>query len=158
KSPGHQQRGWAMFFNGLDRVLKVADPFWPKALRRRAIDRCKSFVAERLNGEHGLGAIYPAMANAVMMYDALGYAPDHPCRATARRAIENLLVVREDEAYCQPCVSPVWDTALAGHALMEAAGDDAVCAAKRGLDWLVPLQECQVKGDWAERRPEVRPG
>jgi squalene-hopene/tetraprenyl-beta-curcumene cyclase len=115
----HQHRGWALFFNALDRVLKVAEPLWPKSLRRRAIERCAGFVTERLNGEDGLGAIYPAMANAVMMYDALGYPPEHPHRATARRAIDKLLVIREDEAYCQPCVSPVWDTVLAAHALME---------------------------------------
>ena len=53
------------------------------------------------------------MANSVMMYDALGYPPEHPDRAIARRAVEKLLVVKDDEAYCQPCVSPVWDTALA---------------------------------------------
>jgi squalene-hopene/tetraprenyl-beta-curcumene cyclase len=96
------------------------------------------------------------MANAVMMYDALGYAPDHPDRAIARRSIEKLLVIREDEAYCQPCVSPVWDTALVAHALMEVGGEEASVA--RGLDWLKPLQELEVKGDWAELRPHVRPG
>jgi squalene-hopene/tetraprenyl-beta-curcumene cyclase len=52
------------------------------------------------------------MANSVMMYDALGYSADHPDYATARRSIDKLLVVRDDEAYCQPC-APVWDTALA---------------------------------------------
>ncbi|WP_422003261.1 squalene--hopene cyclase [Reyranella sp.] len=154
----HQHRGWGIFFNGLDRVLKAVEPLWPRGLRRRAIDRCVAFVGERLNGEDGLGAIYPAMANAVMMYDALGYAPEHPQRALARRSVELLLVQREDEAYCQPCVSPVWDTALASHALMEAQGPAAVAAVRRGLDWLLPRQELEVKGDWAERRPDVRPG
>jgi len=158
KPPSHQKRSWALFFNGLDRVLKVVEPFWPKALRHRAIERCKSFVAERLNGEDGLGAIYPAMANAVMMYDALGIPPEHPERAVARHAVDKLLVVRDDEAYCQPCVSPVWDTALAAHAMMEVGGKDAAAAAQRGLAWLLPLQDCDVKGDWAERRPDVRPG
>ncbi len=127
-------------------------------MRQRAIDRCRSFVAERLNGEDGLGAIYPAMANAVMMYDALGAPPEHPERAIARRALDKLLVVRTDEAYCQPCVSPVWDTALVAHALMETGDKDAVAAAGRGLDWLLPLQECEAKGDWADRRPALRPG
>jgi squalene-hopene/tetraprenyl-beta-curcumene cyclase len=154
----HQHRGWALFFNALDRVLKVVEPLWPKSLRRRAIERCAGFVTERLNGEDGLGAIYPAMANAVMMYDALGYPPEHPHRATARRAIDKLLVIREDEAYCQPCVSPVWDTVLAAHALMEVGAEEAVVAARRGLGWLLPLQELEVKGDWAERRLRVRPG
>lgn len=154
----HQHRGWATFFKGLDKVLKVAEPLWPKSLRRRATDRCVRFVSERLNGEDGLGAIYPAMANAVMMFDALGYPPEHPDRATARRAIEKLLVIREDEAYCQPCVSPVWDTALVSHAMMEVQSEEATAAALRGMKWLQPLQELEVKGDWAERRPDVRPG
>jgi squalene-hopene/tetraprenyl-beta-curcumene cyclase len=158
KAPTHKKRGWALFFNTLDRVLKVAEPLWPKSLRRRAIERCAAFVTERLNGEDGLGAIYPPMANAVKMYDALGYPPEHPHRAIARRAIDKLLVIREDEAYCQPCVSPVWDTVLAAHALMEVGAEEAVAAARRGLEWLLPLQELEVKGDWAERRPEVRPG
>ena len=158
KAPTHQKRGWALFFNALDRALKVAEPWWPKALRRRAIERCAGFVTERLNGEDGLGAIYPAMANAVMMYDALGYPPEHPHRAIARRAIDKLLVIREDEAYCQPCVSPVWDTVLAAHALMEVGAEETVVAARGGLGWLLPLQELEVKGDWAERRPGVRPG
>jgi squalene-hopene/tetraprenyl-beta-curcumene cyclase len=152
----HQKRAWALLFNGIDGGLKVAEPLWPRPLRQRAIERCVSFVTERLNGEDGLGAIYPAMANAVMMYDALGYAPDHPDRAIARRSIEKLLVIREDEAYCQPCVSPVWDTALVAHALMEVGGEEA--SVTRGLDWLKPLQELEVKGDWAELRPHVRPG
>jgi squalene-hopene/tetraprenyl-beta-curcumene cyclase len=147
-----------VFFNGLDVVLKAVEPLWPKAMRQRAIERCVAFVDERLNGEDGLGAIYPAMANAVMMYDLLGYPPDHPHRAIARRALDKLVVVREHEAYCQPCVSPVWDTALACHAVMEAGGNAAIAAARRGLAWLEPLQELEVKGDWAERRPDVRPG
>ena len=31
-----------------------------------------------------------------------------------------MLVEFEDRAYCQPCLSPVWDTGLAGHAMLEA--------------------------------------
>jgi squalene-hopene/tetraprenyl-beta-curcumene cyclase len=115
-------------------------------------------VTERLNGEDGLGAIYPAMANSVMMFDCLGYAEDHPDRAVARASVERLLVVGEDEAYCQPCVSPVWDTALAAHAMMEAGGDEAERRADAALAWLKPLQVLDVKGDWADERPDVRPG
>ena len=68
------------------------------------------------------------MANSVMMYDVLGYPPEHPDRAIARKSVENLLVVKDDEAYCQPCVSPVWDTALVAHAL---AGNQRRRAPKR---------------------------
>jgi squalene-hopene/tetraprenyl-beta-curcumene cyclase len=154
----HQKRAWSLLFNGLDHVLKVVEPVMPVSLRRRAIERCVSFVTQRLNGENGLGAIYPAMANTVMMYDALGYPPDHADRAVARRSIDRLLVVRASEAYCQPCVSPVWDTALAAHAMMEVGDEKAIGVALRGLQWLKPLQELEIKGDWAERRPDVRPG
>ena len=98
------------------------------------------------------------MANSVMMYDVLGYPPDHPDRAIARKSVENLLVVKEDEAYCQPCVSPVWDTALVAHALLETRDERAEAAAARGLEWLKPLQVLDVKGDWAEEKPDVRPG
>ncbi len=149
---------WTWFFNTLDVVLKAVDPFWPRGLRQRAIDRCIAFVTERLNGEDGLGAIYPAMANSVMMFAALGYAEDHPDRAIARRAVEKLLVVKEAETYCQPCVSPVWDTGLVCHALLELGGDDAEARVRRGLEWLKPLQVLDVKGDWADARPDVRPG
>ena len=98
------------------------------------------------------------MANSVMMFDCLGYPEDHPHRATARASVEKLLVVKEDEAYCQPCVSPVWDTALAAHAMLEAGGEENERRAKAALDWLKPLQVTDVKGDWAEVKPDVRPG
>ena len=158
KKSGHQKWSWFLFFRGIDIVLRATEPLFPKATRKRAIDAAVAFVKERLNGEDGLGAIYPAMANSVMMYDTLGYPPDHPDRAIARLSIENLLVIKDDEAYCQPCVSPVWDTALAAHAMLEAGSDEAKAAAKAGLDWLIPRQVLDVKGDWAEQRPDVRPG
>lgn len=154
----HQSRAWSAFFGGLDKILKLAEPLWPQGLRQRAIARCKAFVTERLNGEDGLGAIYPAMANSVMMFDALGYPEDHPDRAIARRSLDKLLVIKDDEAYCQPCVSPIWDTALACHALMEAKSEAADAAVDRALEWLKSRQVLDVKGDWAEERPDVRPG
>ena len=149
---------WSLGFNSLDAVLKATEGLWPKRLRANAIQRCVDWVVERLNGEDGLGAIYPAMANSVMMFAALGYPEDHPHRAIARLSVEKLLVVKEDEAYCQPCVSPVWDTALAAHALMEAGSPEAKRAVKPTLDWLRERQVLDVKGDWAEGKPDVRPG
>src|SRR5437660_7225055 len=129
KAP-HQSPGWFLLFRALDSVLRVIEPLFPKKLRARAIDEAVAFVEERLNGEDGLGAIYPPMANAVMMYEVLGKPADYPPRAVTRRGIDKLLVIREHEAYCQPCVSPVWDTALTCHALLEAGGEQAVSKAK----------------------------
>src|SRR5262252_1777875 len=123
KAP-HQNAGWFTLFRVIDAILRAAEPWFPISLRRRAIARAVDFVAERLNGESGLGAIYPAMANTVMMFEVLGYPKDHAHAAVARAAVDKLVVVNDCEAYCQPCVSPVWDTGLACHALLEA-GDAA---------------------------------
>ena len=152
------KRHWQLFFGAVDVVLKRVEPLWPKGLRAKAVKACVDFVTERLNGEDGLGAIYPAMANSVMMFDCLGYPEDHPHRTIARKSVENLLVIKDDEAYCQPCVSPVWDTALAAHAMLEAGGEENERRAKAALEWLKPLQVLDVKGDWAEVKPDVRPG
>jgi squalene-hopene/tetraprenyl-beta-curcumene cyclase len=154
----HQKWPWAQLFGGIDLVLRKIEPLFPKDSRQRAIKAALAFVDERLNSRDGLGAIFPAMVNALLMYDAVGYPPEHPNVIAARESIDRLLVVREDEAYCQPCLSPVWDTALACHTLMEVGGDRAEAHARRGLDWLGPKQVLDVKGDWAVQRPEVRPG
>jgi squalene-hopene/tetraprenyl-beta-curcumene cyclase len=157
KAP-HQSWGWFYLFRSLDGILRVIEPLFPKKLRARAIESALAFIEERLNGEDGMGAIYPPMANIVMMYEALGKGEDYLPRAVTRRGLDKLLVIGEHEAYCQPCVSPVWDTALTCHALLEAGGVDAVSKAKQGLDWLKPLQVLDLKGDWAVKRPDVRPG
>jgi len=149
---------WTKGFNALDRVLKAGNGLWPKTLRARAIQACVDWVTERLNGVDGLGAIYPAMANSVMMFDCLGIGPDDPRRRIARESVERLLVIKHDEAYCQPCVSPVWDTALAAHAMLEAGGAENEALADRALEWLKPRQVLDVAGDWAEERPGVRSG
>ncbi|POR45698.1 squalene-hopene/tetraprenyl-beta-curcumene cyclase [Paraburkholderia eburnea] len=154
----HQSPGWFGFFRAVDGVLRVTDPLFPAYLRQRAIDAAVAFVDERLNGEDGLGAIFPAMANAVMMYDVLGYPADHPHRAIARQSVEKLVTIHADEAYVQPCLSPIWDTSLAAHALIETGDARAHEAARRGLEWLLPLQILDVRGDWISRRPDVRPG
>jgi len=145
-------------FLALDRVGRLAEPLFPEAMRREAIDRAMAFVRERLNGEDGLGGIFPAMANAVMAMDALGYPRDHPDVVTGLRAIDKLLVDRGETTYCQPCLSPVWDTSLAAHAILET-GDDAGDGAVRGAaDWLRDRQVLDCAGDWAVANPGLRPG
>ncbi len=145
-------------FLALDKVLRILEPAFPKRLRQKAIDKAVAFFTERLNGEDGLGAIYPAMANTVMAYTVLGYPPDHPDLVIAKKSIELLLVEKEDEIYCQPCVSPIWDTGLGSLALMEAGAEGDDPKLKRALDWLAGKQILDVVGDWAVRRPDVRPG
>ena len=146
------------FFRAADNGLRWAEPVFSKWKRQQAIDSAVAWVGERLNGEDGLGAIFPAMVNSVMMYEVLGYPPDYPQRAVARLSVEKLLVVHGDEAYCQPCVSPIWDTGLASHALLETGDDEALRQVTKGLQWLESKQILDVRGDWIARRPHVRPG
>ena len=157
KAP-QQKASWFWFFHTFDSALHALEPLFPKRSRRRAIDHAVAWISERLNGEDGLGAIFPAMANSVMMFDVLGYPEHHPQRAIARKSIEKLLVMHEHEGYCQPCVSPIWDTGLVCHTLLEVGGEHAPAHARKGLEWLVPRQILDVKGDWIARRPDIRPG
>src|SRR5271156_3351691 len=157
KAP-HQSWGWFAVFRMLDSVLRLIEPLSPKKLRARAIDSAVAFIEQRLNGEDGLGALYPPLANAVRIYEVLGKPADYPPRAVTRSGIDRLLVIGEHEAYCQPCVSPVWDTSLTCHALLEAGGEEALGPAKQGLDWLKPKQVLDLKGDWAVKSPNTRPG
>jgi squalene-hopene/tetraprenyl-beta-curcumene cyclase len=142
----------------IDALLRLAEPYFPRKTRQQAIDKALSFFTERLNGEDGLGGIFPAMANAVMVMTALGYPKDHPDLVTAKESLRKLLVVGEDRAYCQPCLSPVWDTALSALALMEAEQDSKDPAVEKAMDWLAGKQELDVYGDWAENKPNLRPG
>jgi squalene-hopene/tetraprenyl-beta-curcumene cyclase len=153
----HNKSIMVPLFGGLDAVLRALEPFMPKKLRQKAIDACVAWVKERLNGEDGLGAIYPAIANSVMMYRVLGYPKTHPDAVTAWSAVEKLVIHGTAESYCQPCLSPVWDTALAAHALLEVGGE-AYDAVSRACEWLRDKQITEVKGDWAELRPKLNPG
>jgi squalene-hopene/tetraprenyl-beta-curcumene cyclase len=149
---------WGSFFLGLDRVLRVAEPYLPRRSRQRAIEKAVAFITERLNGEDGLGAIYPPMAATVMGFDALGYAKDDPHLVIAKQAVRKLVTERDDLAYVQPCLSPIWDTALTCHALLESGASASDKRLRRGLDWLVERQITETVGDWATKRPGLRPG
>jgi squalene-hopene/tetraprenyl-beta-curcumene cyclase len=141
-----------------DHVGRMIDPLIPVRIRERATKRAEDWVLERLNGEDGLGAIFPAMVNALEAMVILGYSEEHPSRVTAKRALQKLLVVGPSSAYCQPCVSPIWDTALACLAMQETGDDSSRDAAARALDWLQTKQLLDEPGDWRVRRPNLPGG
>jgi squalene-hopene/tetraprenyl-beta-curcumene cyclase len=143
---------------GRSRTHGRARPGKRARLRQRALVRACAYVRARLNGEHGLGAIFPAMVNAVLMLDALGESRADPAFAQARRARDRRRGAGGEDTDCQPCVSPVWDTALMCHALLETGAPDALEAARRALAWLRPRQVLDKRGDWCAWRPGVRPG
>ena len=150
------------FFLMLDKILKLAEPMLFDGLlkdrRKRAIDKAVAFITERLNGVDGLGGIFPAMTNTVMAFDALGYAQDNPQLVTAKAAVNALMIRKEGEAYVQPCWSPVWDTGLMAHALMEAGEAGEGEPIKKSMQWLLDREVTDVKGDWSVHRPKLAPG
>ena len=145
-------------FRILDRLGRGLHPLVPRFIRHRALERAENWVIDRLNGTDGLGAIFPAMVNAHEMLAIMGYDRDHPYRVMTKEALRRLVVENADHAYCQPCVSPVWDTGLACLALQEADERSDHPSVLRGLDWLLPRQLLDEVGDWSDKRPGVRGG
>ena len=74
---------WHNFFLRLDKFLKWWERSGSKAIRRRAIEKAKNWMIERLHHSDGLGAIYPPMMYSVMALDVLGYRQG---RSAARRS------------------------------------------------------------------------
>ncbi len=142
----------------LDRVARLLEPFIPKALRRHALKRAETWSIDRLNGTDGLGAIFPAMVNVHEALACLGYAPDHPYRRATQEALRKLVIAGEKSAYCQPCVSPVWDTGLACLALLEEGSRLSKAYVLKALDWLKARQYIDKPGDWRENHPALEAG
>jgi len=154
-----QRGGWLpRIFLALDRMGRMLDPLIPKAMRLHATRLAEQWTLERLNGEDGLGAIFPAMVNALEVMVLLGYPEDDPRRVTAKKALQKLLVVDADMAYCQPCVSPIWDTGLSALALQEVGCPSSRKSSVRALDWLKSKQLRDEPGDWRVSRPDLAGG
>jgi len=149
---------WGELFLGIDKILRKIEPMLPRTARQRALKAAVKFIKPRLNGEDGLGGIFPAMANAVMAFEALGYPKDDPDLLTAKSSIQKLLRLDGEKGFCQPCLSPIWDTGLAVHSLAEANGSDETKELSRAATWLAEKQILDVEGDWADNRPGLRPG
>ena len=145
-------------FLGLDKLGHATRPLIPKKMHDLAIQRAKDWIIERLNGEDGLGGIYPAMAAAYQALLLLGMSKSDPLLITARKAIDKLLVVNEHDAYCQPCLSPVWDTGLAALALQESDKIGNSASLTRAYDWLKSVQLSDELGDWRTSKPDLAGG
>ncbi len=140
-----------------DRILKLWEKYGVERIRKSAIRKCEHWMVEHLKHSDGLGAIYPPMMYAIMAFDCLGYAADHPMRKEAVRQFEHLLVDDGKRFFFQPCFSPVWDSAIASYALGEAVPAATIKAAQqRSADWLLS-KEIRRAGDWSVKRPSTEP-
>jgi len=150
------------FFLGLDKLGHITRTLIPKKAHELAIQKAHDWFVERMNGEDGLGAIFPAMVNSYEALLLLGYDKNHELVVTARKAIDKLLVINENDAYCQPCLSPVWDTGLSVLALQEVQKNTPTKATSDSLanayTWLKSKQLLDEPGDWQISRPNVKGG
>ncbi len=148
---------WRNAFLVIDRLLKVYDRIPRNPLRAYAIRRVVEWIHAHQLGSAGVGAIFPAMTHTVMGLICSGTPAAAP---TVQHELEHLRsLILDDERGCrlQPCLSPVWDTAIAINALVESGtppNDDRVRQAAR---WLRDKQTAS-KGDWAVKAPTARPG
>jgi squalene-hopene/tetraprenyl-beta-curcumene cyclase len=155
---------WRNVFLLIDRVFHLAEAVHIRPLRTLALKRAEKWMLERLEMTDGLGAIYPAMLNAIIALRCLGYSEDDPQVIRARDEFEKLGVEQpatpempEPTFRMTPCASPVWDTAQAVFALGEAGVPCNDARMIKAADWLLS-KEVRHKGDWAVKVLNTEPG
>jgi len=146
----------------LDHIGMIFEKLVPKFVRNISVRKCEKWFTDRMNEEHGIGGIFPAMVNVYESLIVLGHDKNSAVVKQARKAIDNLLVDEGDRSYCQPCTSPVWDTALACQTLIEIEEDEDLdetrTITKDGLDWLKARQLSDEPGDWRIPCPKLEGG
>ncbi len=114
-------------------------------------------MVERMGpGSDGLAAIFPAMLNAMIALRTLGYADDHPMLAKAASDFAGLFVDDPSDFRIQPCLSPVWDTAINIIALVKSGVDGSSDPIRRAAEWL-ERHEVRRAGDWTHNVRGVAP-
>ena len=140
---------WRNFFLRLDDVFKFLSPLRIRPLRRRALEEAERWMLERIGkGSDGLAAVFPAMLNSLIALRALGYSKTNPVYAKAEQDFAGLFVDDPEDFRIQPCLSPIWDTAINIISLAESgvAPDDPNL--QKAAEWLVN-KEVRVCGDWS---------
>lgn len=148
---------WRNFFLALDRALKLYEKLPWKPLRQRALREAKSWLLEHIDRTEGLAAIYPAMMNSIFALIALGHGPDDPLTAREIREFSRFEIEDADTIRMQPCVSPVWDTAIAMVALEEAGIPPDDPALVKSAEWILSKQVLGA-GDWQVKNKDAEPG
>jgi squalene-hopene/tetraprenyl-beta-curcumene cyclase len=146
---------WRNFFLALDKLHKFAEHFARLGIhpfRRRALKRAEEWMLERMEGTDGLAAIFPAILNSLIALKALGYPDDHPQVRRAERELKKLEHETADRVWMEPCMSPVWDTAIALICLRESGLPADHPALVKAADWVLD-KEIRFRGDWQYKNP-----
>ncbi|HXK33482.1 MAG TPA: squalene--hopene cyclase [Dehalococcoidia bacterium] len=145
-------------FLALDAALKAHERSPWKPLRRRALRACERWILEHQEADGSWGGIQPPWVYSLIALKCLGYAPDHPVMARGIHGLLHDFALETDETFTvQPCVSPVWDTALAVIGLREAGVPASHPALLRAARWLL-AREVRAAGDWTRKVRGIAPG
>jgi squalene-hopene/tetraprenyl-beta-curcumene cyclase len=140
---------WRNFFLRLDDTLKFLQPLRIRPLRRRALEEAERWMLERIGeGSDGLATVFPAMLNCLIALRALGYSKTSPIYAKAEKDFARLFVDDPEDFRIQPCLSPVWDTAINIISLAESGLPSEHPALQKAADWLIN-KEVRIRGDWS---------
>ncbi|MGH9740706.1 MAG: squalene--hopene cyclase [Candidatus Acidiferrales bacterium] len=148
---------WKNAFLALDRIVKLYERAPWKPFRRMSLDRARKWMFERLERSEGLATIFPAMTNSVFALLADGGDTTDPLVARELGYLESYEIDGKDGIRIQPCISPLWDTAIAMVALEEAGLDPAHPALLKSARWLVDKQ-ILGPGDWQVKNRNASPG
>jgi squalene-hopene/tetraprenyl-beta-curcumene cyclase len=151
---------WRNFFLWADRALKVWERTDFRPAREKAVGAAAEWMIRHLRDSDGLGAIFPGQLNSIMALSELGYGLDHPVMRRELAHLQRLVIDDGETLRLQPCLSPVWDTALTCYALGSALAqsDERVRSAlRRAADWLL-AKEVRSYGDWAVKNANAAPG
>ncbi len=153
-----QKGDWTDIFIWLDQGFKLAETWQMTPLRTEGLREAEKWILQRQEETGDWGGIQPAMVNSLLALRCLDYPLDEPAVVRGLRAVEKFCVETETEYWMQPCVSPVWDTALAVRALVDSGlAPDHPALVKAG-EWLLQKQILNTYGDWAVKNPHARPG
>jgi squalene-hopene/tetraprenyl-beta-curcumene cyclase len=127
---------WRNVFLALDRGLKLHERLGWKPFRKTALERARRWMVDRLERSEGLGTIYPAMMNSIFALLAEGADAQDPLVAREISFLERYEIAEADTLRVQPCISPVWDTAIAMVSLEEAGLDPLIRrSSRRSAGW-----------------------
>ncbi len=159
-APDPERITWRNFFLWLDRVHKFAEWFAQSGIhpfRQKALKKAERWMLERFEGSDGLAAIFPAILNSLIALKALGYPDDHPQVRRAEGELKKLEHEEEDTLRMEPCLSPVWDTAIVAMCLRESGVREDHPAMSQAAEWLIN-KEIRFRGDWQYKNPaDVEP-
>lgn len=148
---------WKNFFLVFDVALKFLYKRKLCFLRSFAVRKAEAWMIERFYKSAGLGAIYPSMINSLFALSCLGYKADHPLMKSNIEEVKKLIIDHGDKAEAQPCLSPVWDTALAVYALGISGIPRDNGALRNAARWLLSKQVMDY-GDWKVKAKDAAPG